>query len=45
MLNKAEEIGVINFEREYNWFCEPWEEEVERWNLPVNIEFIELASY
>lgn len=43
--NKAEEIGMINFERQYNWSCEPWEEELAKWNLPVNVEFIELTSY
>lgn len=43
-LKKSEELEIINFDKKYNWNCEEWEFDVKIFQVPEEINFIEIRE-
>lgn len=43
--NRAEELGVVDFSKEYGWNCERWADDKSIWELPEGVNFVDLSNY
>ncbi|MCK5080865.1 MAG: hypothetical protein KAQ63_01765 [Candidatus Moranbacteria bacterium] len=43
--NRAEEMGVVDFSKEYGWNCEGWVDDGKIWELPKGMNFVDLSNY